>query len=112
MPEPVESGLLRDFFIRLGGLLPVRARLVVVGGSAMALLGNPRTTVDFDFIGGGCIPGGNIKIRPNIGPNLRGIIIDLADSFTFQELFCKILVDPHFKFRHGGINCFFPGFCL
>ena len=35
----------------LGERLPPASQLVLVGGSALALLGSPRLTIDIDFIG-------------------------------------------------------------
>lgn len=36
---------------RLGEHVPPSSRLILVGGSALALLGSPRLTVDVDFLG-------------------------------------------------------------
>lgn len=36
---------------RLGTRLPSDSQLILVGGSALALLGSPRLTIDIDFIG-------------------------------------------------------------
>ena len=35
----------------LGRRLPSDSQLILVGGSALALLGSPRLTIDIDFIG-------------------------------------------------------------
>ena len=35
----------------LGERVPPASRLVLVGGSALALLGSPRPTIDIDFVG-------------------------------------------------------------
>jgi hypothetical protein len=35
----------------LGERVPRPSRLVLVGGSALALLGSPRLTIDIDFVG-------------------------------------------------------------
>lgn len=35
----------------LGARLPTDSQLILVGGSALALLGSPRLTIDIDFIG-------------------------------------------------------------
>lgn len=36
---------------KLGERVPPKSDLVLVGGSALALLGNPRLTIDIDFVG-------------------------------------------------------------
>lgn len=36
---------------KLGERVPPNSNLVLVGGSALALLGNPRLTIDIDFVG-------------------------------------------------------------
>lgn len=46
--EPVTLDTLRAFLERLGQRLP-GGTLYLLGGSALALLGNPRTTVDVDY---------------------------------------------------------------
>lgn len=60
----------------LGKRVPPSSRLVLVGGSALALLGSPRLTIDIDFIGD--------DIHPN---ELHRSIIQIA-----KEL--KIHVEP------------------
>jgi hypothetical protein len=35
----------------LGERVPRLSRLILVGGSALALLGSPRLTIDIDFVG-------------------------------------------------------------
>lgn len=60
----------------LGERVPYRSRLILVGGSALALLGSPRLTIDIDFIGD--------DIHPN---ELHQSIIEIA-----KEL--KIHVEP------------------
>jgi len=36
---------------KLGERVPPASDLILVGGSALALLGNPRLTIDIDFVG-------------------------------------------------------------
>jgi hypothetical protein len=36
---------------KLGERVPPRSSLILVGGSALALLGNQRQTIDIDFVG-------------------------------------------------------------
>lgn len=60
----------------LGERVPPASRLVLIGGSALALLGSPRLTIDIDFVGD--------DVHPN---ELHRIIIQIA-----REL--KIHVEP------------------
>ena len=48
--EPVTAANLRAFLRRLGERYPQPARLYLLGGSALCLLGSPRTTLDVDYI--------------------------------------------------------------
>ncbi|MFW6135966.1 MAG: DUF6036 family nucleotidyltransferase [Chloroflexota bacterium] len=47
--EPVTAAALQEFLRRLGERLHSQADLYLLGGSALCLLGNPRTTVDVDY---------------------------------------------------------------
>jgi Nucleotidyltransferase of unknown function (DUF6036) len=47
--EPVTLDILRAFLQRLGERFAEGGSLYLLGGSALALLGNPRTTVDIDY---------------------------------------------------------------
>lgn len=49
--EPVDSDILRSFLTRLGERQVEPERLVLLGGSALVLLGAPRTTLDIDYVG-------------------------------------------------------------
>lgn len=40
-----------DILHKLGERVPNDSQLILVGGSALALLGNPRSTIDLDFWG-------------------------------------------------------------
>lgn len=42
---------IRSVLSTLGERVPPESRLVLVGGSALALLGSPRVTIDIDFVG-------------------------------------------------------------
>lgn len=42
---------IQTFLKAVGERVPPASRLVLVGGGALALLGNPRLTIDIDFIG-------------------------------------------------------------
>ncbi len=61
---------------KLGARVPPASKLILVGGSALALLGSPRPTIDIDFIGD--------DLHPN---TLHQIILQTA-----REL--QILVEP------------------
>ncbi len=47
--EPVTAQILDQFFLRLGQRYRRPARLFLLGGSALNLLGSPRTTLDIDI---------------------------------------------------------------
>jgi len=47
--EPVTLDTLQSFLQRLGERYPSAGVLYLLGGSALCLLGNPRTTVDVDY---------------------------------------------------------------
>lgn len=67
---------IRSILLALGERVPPSSRLTLVGGSALALLGSPRLTIDIDFVGD--------DIHPN---ELHQNILQAA-----KEL--KILVEP------------------
>ena len=47
--EPVTSAILQAFFQRLSERYPGTGTFYLLGGSALCLLGNPRTTLDVDY---------------------------------------------------------------
>jgi hypothetical protein len=47
--EPVTQKVLQSFLHRLGECCPGQGTLYLLGGCALGLLGNPRTTVDVDY---------------------------------------------------------------
>lgn len=47
--EPVTLATLQTFLRRLGERFMGAGDLYLLGGSALCLLGNPRTTVDIDY---------------------------------------------------------------
>ncbi len=57
----------------LGKRVPRSSRLILVGGSALALLGSPRLTIDIDFVGD--------DIHPN---ELHRSIMQIAKEQTEQ----------------------------
>ena len=42
---------IRSVLLEMGARVPPGTQLILVGGSALALLGSPRLTIDIDFIG-------------------------------------------------------------
>lgn len=47
----MDNSQIRSVLQTLGERMPSASRLYLVGGSALALLGSPRPTIDIDFIG-------------------------------------------------------------
>lgn len=47
---------IQDLLNKLGGQIKTPTRLYLIGGSALALLGSPRQTIDIDFIGNDILP--------------------------------------------------------
>lgn len=58
---------------KLGERVPQDSQLILVGGSALALLGNPRSTIDLDFWGD--------DLRPN---PLHRLIIQVASELKIH----------------------------
>lgn len=67
---------IQSILLALGERVPPESHLTLVGGSALALLGSPRQTLDIDFVGD--------DIHPN---ELHRIILQAAKDL-------KILVEP------------------
>ena len=49
--EPIDADVVRTFLARLGEIQVEPVSLMLLGGSALLLLGNPRTTLDIDYVG-------------------------------------------------------------
>lgn len=47
----METPEIRSILKTMGERLPPASQLILVGGGALALLGNPRPTIDIDFLG-------------------------------------------------------------
>lgn len=63
---------IRSILQKLGEKVPRSSRLTLIGGSALALLGSPRSTIDIDFIG------------DDVSPNeLHKLIIQVAKEMKF-----------------------------
>lgn len=62
----------------LGERVPPSSRLLLVGGSALALLGSPRLTIDIDFIGDDVSPSQLDKIIMQVARELKIYIEPIA----------------------------------
>ena len=69
----------------LGKHVPAQSRLIVIGGSALALLGSPRLTIDIDFIGDDISPSKLDKIIMEAGRQL-GILVEPVPLERFIPL--------------------------
>ena len=47
----MDNAEIQSILQTMGKRVPPASRLVLVGGSALSLLGSPRPTIDIDFIG-------------------------------------------------------------
>ena len=56
----------------MGRRVPPASRLILVGGSALSLLGSPRPTIDIDFIGD--------DVNPESLDPIWGFELDLGDE--------------------------------
>lgn len=64
---------IRNLLQKLGERVPQDSQLILVGGSALALLGNPRSTIDLDFWG------------DDLSPNpLHRLIIQVASELKIH----------------------------
>jgi hypothetical protein len=52
----MDNAEIQSILQTMGKRVPPASRLVLVGGSALSLLGSPRPTVDIDFIGDDVYP--------------------------------------------------------
>lgn len=62
----------------LGERVPPSSRLLLVGGSALVLLGSPRLTIDIDFIGDDVSPSDLDKIIMQVARELRIYVEPIA----------------------------------
>lgn len=69
----IESDKIRAFLQTLGQRYTQPATLFLLGGSALCLLGNPRSTVDIDYIGD--------DINPN---DLQRAMADIAEEMRIE----------------------------
>lgn len=67
--EPVTAANLKSFLQRLGERYPGPATIYLLGGSALCLLGSPRTTLDVDYI---------VEVAPEDVARFRSILTELA----------------------------------
>jgi len=49
--EPLDTDVIRNFLLRLSERETGPVQLVLLGGSALLLLGGTRTTLDIDYVG-------------------------------------------------------------
>ena len=54
---------IQSVLLKLGERVPPDSSLILVGGSALALLGNQRQTVDIDFVGDDVNPTDFCKLK-------------------------------------------------
>ena len=47
----MDNAEIRSILQSMGARLPPSSHLILIGGSALSLLGSPRLTIDIDFIG-------------------------------------------------------------
>ncbi len=57
MPEFLGHDQIQSILQIIGKRVPSPSRLILLGGGALALLGSPRLTIDFDYIGDDLSPG-------------------------------------------------------
>lgn len=72
----MDNSEVKSILQKIGDRVPPNSRLILIGGSALTLLGSPRLTIDIDFIGD--------DVKPN---ELHLLILQIA-----REL--KIHVEP------------------
>ena len=47
----MDNAEIQSILQTMGAQVPPSSRLILIGGSALSLLGSPRPTIDIDFIG-------------------------------------------------------------
>jgi hypothetical protein len=67
--EPVTTANLKSFFQRLSQRYAGPATIYLLGGSALCLLGNPRTTLDVDY---------TFEIAPENAARFQAAVAELA----------------------------------
>jgi len=76
IPDNMNNSEIQNILLTIGERVPPASRLVLIGGSALALLGSSRVTIDIDFVGD------DLKPEP-----LHKIILEIAREH-------KIHVEP------------------
>lgn len=99
--EPVTTANLKSFFQRLGQRYTGPARVYLLGGSALCLLGNPRTTLDVDY---------TVEVAPEDAARFQAAVTELAaemrldlEDIPFDEF---VPLPPGFRERHHTIGRF------
>jgi hypothetical protein len=82
MPENMNNKTIESVLQMLGERIEAPAKLFLIGGSALALLGNPRLTIDIDFIGDDISPSKVYKALMQIASELKVYVEPVAlDKF-------------------------------
>ena len=83
--EPVDAATIRKFLTRLGEVQDGAAELVLLGGSGLLLLGNPRTTADIDYVGDDLRPGPFQHVIDQVAAELH-LVVDPVPIQHFVPL--------------------------
>lgn len=94
--EPVTTLALEKFFQQAGDRIPQPARLYLLGGSALCLLGSPRETLDLDY----SLETGSQEIEQTINALAGELKMDL-EAVPLAEF---IPLPPDFESRHRFIG--------
>ena len=78
MPENMNHKAIESVLLELGQRIETPTKLFLIGGSALALLGNPRLTIDIDFIGDDIAPSKAHKTLMQIASELKVYIEPVA----------------------------------
>ena len=70
---PMDNTEIQSILQSLGERLPPGSELILIGGSALTLLGSPRPTIDIDFIGDDVQPCGQNKFFDTNCANAREV---------------------------------------
>src|SRR5689334_2869651 len=70
----MENAEVRSILQTLGEQIPNPSRLLLIGGSALALLGSTRPTIDIDFVGDDVSPSPFHKTIIKLGRNMKIIM--------------------------------------
>lgn len=85
MPENMGNAQIQSILQSLGERVPTGSRLYLIGGSALALLGSPRLTLDLDFIGDDVSPSELHQIILQVAKELK-ILVEAVPLDRFIPL--------------------------